>query len=352
MQNLTKSRKSDINYIDKLRKVNILRKATITGLGKYLPEKVMTNHDLEEIVDTSDEWIRKRTGIERRRIAADDQAASDLGVEAAREALADAEIEAGDLDLIIVATITPDMMFPATACIIQEKIGAKNAAAFDLEAGCSGFVYGVSVASNFIESGTYEHVMVIGTEVLSKIMNWEDRGTCVLFGDGAGAAVISATDEGGILATDLGSDGSGADALYQPAGGSRNPASHETVENNGHYLYMEGNPVFKFAVKTMGKASLKVLKKAGIKKENIDLLVPHQANTRIIDSAAKRLKLSDDQVYVNLPDYGNTSAASVPIALAEAKEKGRVKNGDKVLLVAFGAGLTWASAVMEWNDLK
>jgi 3-oxoacyl-[acyl-carrier-protein] synthase-3 len=349
---LTKSRKNDKLHIDNLRKVNILRRATITGLGKYLPEKVMTNHDLEDIVDTSDEWIKTRTGIEKRRIAADDQAASDLGAEAAREALKDADLKPEDLDLIVVATITPDMMFPATACIIQDKIGATNAAAFDLEAGCSGFVYGVSVAANFIESGMYEHVMVIGTEVLSKIMNWEDRGTCVLFGDGAGAAVLSATEKGGILATDLGSDGSGADALYQPAGGSRQPASHETVDNNGHYLYMEGNPVFKFAVKTMGKASLKVLKKAGMKKEEVDLLVPHQANTRIIGAAAKRLKLSDDQVYVNLPEYGNTSAASVPIALAEAKEKGLVQNGDRVVLVAFGAGLTWASAVMEWNDLK
>ena len=312
----------------------------------------MTNHDLEEIVDTSDEWIKTRTGIEKRRIAADDQAASDLGLEAAKEALKDAELDAEELDLIIVASITPDMMFPATACIIQDKIGAKNAAAFDLEAGCSGFVYGVSVAANFIESGMYDNVMVIGTEVLSKIMNWEDRGTCVLFGDGAGAAVLSAADKGGVLATDLGSDGSGADALYQPAGGSLNPASHETIDNGGHYLYMEGTPVFKFAVKTMGKASLKVLKKAGVKKEDVDLLVPHQANTRIIAAAAKRLKLNDDQVYVNLPEYGNTSAASVPIALAEAKEKGKLKNGDKVVLVAFGAGLTWASAVLEWNDLK
>lgn len=332
--------------------MNILRRATITGLGKYLPDKVMTNHDLEEIVDTSDEWIKTRTGIEQRRIAADDQAASDLGIEAANEALKDAELDAEELDLIIVATITPDMMFPATACIIQDKIGAKNAAAFDLEAGCSGFVYGVSVAANFIESGMYEHVMVIGTEVLSKIMNWEDRGTCVLFGDGAGAAVLSAADEGGILATDLGSDGSGADTLYQPAGGSRNPASHETIDSAGHFLYMEGTPVFKFAVKTMGQASLKVLKKAGVKKEDVNLLVPHQANTRIIGAAAKRLKLTDDQVYVNLPEYGNTSAASVPIALTEAKEKGLLNNGDKVVLVAFGAGLTWASAVLEWNDLK
>ncbi|MGM0547804.1 MAG: beta-ketoacyl-ACP synthase III [Bacillota bacterium] len=329
-----------------------MSRATIIGLGKYLPDKVVTNHDLEKKVDTSDEWIKTRTGIEKRRIAAADQAASDLGIKAAEAALEDAEIKAEDLELIIVATATPDMMFPATACIIQNKIGAKNAAAFDLEAGCSGFVYGVSVAANFIESGTYKNILVIGAEVLSKIMDWEDRSTCVLFGDGAGAAVLSATDEGGILATDLGADGSGADALYQTAGGSRKPASEQTVANREHYLKMEGTPVFKFAVKTMGKASLKVLKKAGIKKEDVDLLVPHQANTRIIAAAAKRLKLKDEQVYVNLPEYGNTSAASVPIALTEAKEKGLLKKGDKIVLVAFGAGLTWASAVLEWNNLK
>src|SRR6056297_3126934 len=290
----------------------------------------MTNHDLEKIVDTSDEWIKTRTGIEKRRIASEDQATSDLAYEAAKDALEDAELEAEDLDLIIVATITPDMMFPATSCIVQEKLGAKNAAAFDLGAGCSGFVYGLSTAVNFIESGMYDNVL----------------------GNGAGAAVLSVADKGGFLATDLGADGSGADTLYQPAGGSRTPASHESIDNKGHFLKMEGTPVFKFAVKTMGKASLKVLKKAGVKKEDVNLLVPHQANTRIIGAAAKRLKLDDDQVYVNLPEYGNTSAASVPIALAEAKEKGLVNNGDKIVLVAFGAGLTWASAVLEWNDLK
>lgn len=332
--------------------MNILRRATITGLGKYLPENIMTNEDLEKIVDTSDEWITKRTGIKKRRIADEDVTASDLGVKAVEEAIEKAGIEADDIDLIIAATITPDMMFPATACLIQDRVGASNAAAFDLEAGCSGFVYGVSVASNFIESGMYDTVVVVGTEVLSKILNWEDRGTCVLFGDGAGAAVLQATEKGGILASHLGSDGSGGDTLYQPAGGSLKPASHETVENNEHYLYMEGTPVFKFAVKTMGSASLKVLEKAGINKEDVDLLVPHQANTRIISSAAKKLNLADEKVYVNLPEYGNTSAASVPIALAEAEEKGLLNNGDTVVLVAFGAGLTWASAVMEWNNLK
>lgn len=330
----------------------ILRKATIAGMGKYLPEKVMTNKDLEKIVDTNDEWIKSRTGIEKRRIAADDVPSSELGLKAARAALKNAELDAEDLDLILVATVTPNMPFPATACIIQDELGANKAAAFDLEAGCSGFVYGLSVASQFIETGMYNNILVIGTETLSKIVNWEDRTTCVLFGDGAGAAVLKPTESGGILASHLGSDGSGKDALYIPAGGSQKPTTEETVKNNEHYLVMEGNRVFKFAVKTMSKASLKVLKQAGLKKEDIDLLIPHQANTRIIDASAKRLKLESDKVYVNLPEYGNTSGASVPIALAEAEEKGLIKNGDIVLLVAFGAGLTWASAVMEWNDLK
>ncbi|ADQ14537.1 beta-ketoacyl-ACP synthase III [Halanaerobium hydrogeniformans] len=329
-----------------------MRKATITGLGKYLPEKVMTNKDLEKIVDTDDGWIKARTGIEERRIAADDETASDLGVKAAEEALKKAGIKAEELDLIIVATITPDMPFPATACLIQDRIGASNAGAFDLEAACSGFVYGISVASSFIESGMYDNIMVIGTEVLSKIINWEDRGTCILFGDGAGAAVLQPTDKGGILASDLGSDGSGGDTLYMPGGGSLKPATHETVDNKEHYLYMEGNQVFKFAVKIMSKASLKVLKKAGLSTDDVDLLIPHQANTRIIASSTKRLKLKPEQVFVNLDKYGNTSAASVPIALAEAEEQGLIKNGDTIVLVAFGGGLTWASTVLEWNDLK
>src|SRR6056297_3385382 len=329
-----------------------MRRATITGWGSYLPPNVVTNEELEKIVDTTDQWIQKRTGIKKRRIADEDTSTSDLALEASYKALEKANLDPKELDLIIVSTVTPDMPFPATACIIQEKLGANKAAAFDLEAGCSGFVYGISVASQFIETGMYDNILVIGTETLSKIVNWEDRTTCVLFGDGAGAAVLKPTEKGGILASHLGSDGSGEDALYVPAGGSQKPATEETVKNNEHYLVMEGNRVFKFAVKTMSKASLKVLKQAGLKKEDIDLLIPHQANTRIIDSSAKRLKLESDKVYVNLPEYGNTSGASVPIALAEAAEKGLIKNGDIVLLVAFGAGLTWASAVMEWNDLK
>ncbi len=325
------------------------KKAVITGVGKYVPDKILTNYDLEKMVDTSDEWIKQRTGIEKRHIAADEQPTSDLALRAAKEALADAELSGEKLDLIIVATVTPDMAFPATACLIQDKLGAKNAAAFDLEAGCSGFVYALSVGSQFIESGQYENVLIIGAETLSKIVNWKDRGTCILFGDGAGAAVLQAGDEGGILATHLGSDGSGGNTLYQEAGGSLHPACEKTVANKMHTISMEGNKVFRFAVKKMGTASLKVLKEAGLKPEDVDFFVPHQANTRIISAAAKRLKLDEDNVIVNLPEYGNTSSASVPIALAEAVENKRIKDGDILVLVAFGAGLTWASAVLEWK---
>ncbi|MGM0419366.1 MAG: beta-ketoacyl-ACP synthase III [Bacillota bacterium] len=325
------------------------RKAVITGVGKYLPEKVLTNFDLEEMIDTSDEWIKQRTGIEERRIAADDQSTSDLAYEAAVSALKDAELAADELDLIIVATVTPDMAFPATACIIQDRIGASNAAAFDLEAGCSGFVYGLSVATQFIESGQYDNILIIGAEALSKIVNWEDRSTCILFGDGAGACVVQVGTEGGVLATHLGSDGSGANTLYQEAGGSCLPASEETVAKKLHTIYMDGNKVYRFAVKKMGKASLEVLNKAGLTPEDVDFFVPHQANTRIISAAAKRLKLDEDNVIVNLPYYGNTSSASVPIALAEAVENNRIKKDDILVLVAFGAGLTWASAVLKWS---
>ncbi|MCF8000707.1 MAG: ketoacyl-ACP synthase III [Halanaerobiales bacterium] len=327
-----------------------MRRATITGWGKYLPSNVMTNKDLEKIVDTTDEWIQKRTGIKKRRIADEDTATSDLAIEASKNALEKANLDPEELDLIIVSTVTPDMAFPATACIVQDKIGASNAAAFDLEAGCSGFVYGLSVGSQFIESGLYDNVLIIGAETLSKITDWEDRNTCVLFGDGAGAAVLQATDKGGFLAFDLGSDGSGADALYMEAGGSAKPASLETVKNKQHYIRMEGNPVFKFAVKTMKKASLDVLDKASLTTDDINLLIPHQANTRIIKSARRRLKLDEDEVYVNLPELGNTSSASVAIAMAEARENGKINNGDNVLLVAFGAGLTWAAAAIEWNE--
>jgi len=327
----------------------MVRKATITGLGKYLPPRILSNEDLEDMVDTSDEWITSRTGIKERRIAAENVPTSELALNAARDALKDAGVKAYELDLIIVATVTPDMNFPATACILQDKLGAKNAATFDLEAGCSGFVYGLGVGSQFIETGMYDNILVIGAETLSKITDWEDRSTCVLFGDGAGAAVIQPTDKGGMLAFDMGAKGSGGSSLYMPGGGSLNPATEKTINEKLHYIKMEGNQVYKFAVKRMGQASFDVLKKAGLKPEDIDLLVPHQANTRIVYAAARRLKLDKEKVYVNLPKYGNTSSASVPIALVEAVEKGLVKNGDIIVLVAFGAGLTWAATVMEWN---
>ena len=327
-----------------------MRSSTITGLGKYLPPKTLTNKDLEEMVDTSDDWIKSRTGIEKRHIAADDVPTSELAYEAAVEALDRAGLKADKLDMILVATVTPDMAFPSTSCILEEKLGANNVATLDIEAGCSGFVYGLSVAHQFIATGMYDNILVIGAETLSKIMDWEDRNTCVLFGDGAGAAVLQPTDKGGFLAFDLGSDGSGGKSLYMPAGGSLNPASQETVQNKMHSIKMEGNQVFKFAVKRMSQASLDVIENAEMDTEDIDLFIPHQANTRIINSAAKRLDLTGDEVYVNLPEYGNTSSASVPIALTEAHEKNLIQNGDNIVLVAFGAGLTWASTIIEWNE--
>jgi len=329
---------------------NLTIRATITGLGKYVPEKILTNQDLEKMVDTSDEWITSRTGIKKRHIVNENETTADIGYLAAKKALEDANLAPEELDLIIVATVTPDMMFPATACLIQEKLGADRVAAFDLEAGCSGFVFGLTVAAQFIQSGLYKNILVIGAETLSKITDWEDRSTCVLFGDGAGAAVLQPTAKGGLLAFELGADGTGGKSLYLPAGGSLKPSSQVTVAEKEHYIRMEGNQVFKFAVKTMGQASIDVIEKAGLKPEDVDLFIPHQANSRIINAAANRLNLSEDKVFVNLPEYGNTSSASVPIALVEAREEGLINNGDIVVLVAFGAGLTWASTVIEWNE--
>lgn len=326
-----------------------LRKAGITGVGSYVPEKVLTNQDLEEMVDTNDEWIRSRTGIEERRIAEDETTTSDLAYEAAIEALEEAGLEAKELDLILVATVTPDMPFPSTACLLQDRLDAKKAAAFDLEAGCSGFVYALSVATQFVQTGAYDNVLVIGAETLSKITNWEDRDTCVLFGDGAGATVVQPAESGGILSNVLGADGSGGDLLKVPAGGSKQPACANTLDKNLHSIQMEGNAVFKFAVRIMGKAALQALEEAGLKREDMDFFIPHQANTRIIDAAAKRLKLDDDDVFVNLHKYGNTSAASIPLALSEAIEAGEIKSGDTIVLVGFGAGLTWAASVIEWS---
>lgn len=321
----------------------------IIGTGSYVPEKELTNLELEEMVDTTDEWIKTRTGISKRRIADAETATSDLATKAAQIAIKDAGLLPEDIDLIIVATVTPDMSFPSTACIVQKNIGAKKAAAFDLEAACSGFIYGITVGEQFIKSGIYKNILVIGAETLSKILNWKDRNTCVLFGDGAGAAVLSQVDEGyGMLASTLGADGASGDYLTQPAGGSRIPASLETVENNLHYVQMDGSEVFKFAVRIMAKSALQATENSGLKIEDIDYMIPHQANIRIIESAAKRLNISMDKVYVNLNNYGNMSAASVPVALDEAVRKGKIKRDDIVSLVAFGGGLTWGSSIIKW----
>ncbi|MGI6092982.1 MAG: ketoacyl-ACP synthase III [Veillonellaceae bacterium] len=322
----------------------------IIGLGYYVPEKVLTNFDLEKMVDTSDDWIVERTGIKQRHIADDATATSDLAVKAAEKALEDAGITADELDLIIVGTATPDMYFPSVACIIQDKLKATKAAAFDLSAGCSGFVYSLVTGSQFISAGLYKKVLVVGAETISKILDWTDRNTCVLFGDGAGAAVLSAVDDGyGILGVELGAEGAGGEHLKLPAGGSRLPASALTVSDKMHYVHMNGNEVFKFAIKVMGEAALKALETAGLSPEDVDCFIPHQANIRIIQSAAKRLKLPLDKVMINVDKYGNTSAASIPIALKEAVLCGKVKKDDTVVLVGFGAGLTWASCVIKWS---
>ncbi|OMG00071.1 3-oxoacyl-ACP synthase [Paenibacillus sp. FSL R7-0333] len=326
-----------------------LRPVGIIGTGKYVPERILTNSDLEKIVETNDEWIVSRTGIRERHIAAPEQATSDLAYEAALKALKSAGMKAEELDLIIVATVTPDSAFPSTACILQDKLGAKNAAAFDLSAACSGFVYSLATATGFIQNGMYNNALVIGADTLSRITDYTDRNTCVLFGDGAGAVIVGEVPEGrGFQSFDLGAEGSGGSLLNLEAGGSRLPASQQTVEDKKHFIYMNGREVFKFAVRVMGSATERVLTKAGLSKENIDLFVPHQANIRIIQSAMQRLDLPPEKVVVNVDKYANTSAASIPLALVEAAEEGRMKAGDAVLMVGFGGGLTWGASVLIW----
>jgi len=325
------------------------RYAHIVGWGKYVPEKVLTNHDLQNMVDTSDEWIQERTGIRERRIAGPKETTSTMALHAAREALWVADVEPADLDAIIVATATPDYFFPATACLIQDALGAEQAGAFDLAAGCSGFVYALSVASSMITAGAYTTVLVIGAETLSRIMDWTDRATCVLFGDGAGAFVLKASDvPGGILSFKLGADGSGGSLLILPGGGSHCPPTIESVTNKMHYAKMDGPAVFRFATRIMGKAAKEAIEAANLSLDDIDLFIPHQANQRIISAASRFLKLPDEKVFVNLEKYGNTSAASIPIAFCEALEEKRVQPGDHLVLVSFGAGLTWAAAVVQW----
>jgi 3-oxoacyl-[acyl-carrier-protein] synthase-3 len=325
-----------------------MKKVGIIGVGEYLPKKVLSNEDLERMVDTSDEWITTRTGIKERRLASSKEASSDLAIKAAKNALADAKLDPEKLELIIVATITPDMPFPSVACLVQNAVGAKGAVAFDISAACAGFVYALSIAQQFIQCGTYKNALVIGSEVLSSVTDWKDRNTCVLFGDGSGAAVLSHVKTGGILSTYLGVDGSKADLLILPGGGSRNPVSQETIANKMHYIKMQGNELFKLAVTLMANAAQVALKKAGLECKDVDLVIPHQANVRIIMAMAKKLKLPEEKVFLNIAKYGNMSSASTATALCEAVKEGRVKRGDIILLDAFGAGLVWGACVIEW----
>ncbi|MGI6148881.1 MAG: ketoacyl-ACP synthase III [Firmicutes bacterium] len=327
----------------------MLQKAIgILGTGAKAPDRVLTNADLERMVETSDEWIVSRTGIRERRIAAKNEAASDLAAEAAARAIAAARIDSSQIGLIICATVTPDMLFPSTACLIQAKLGLSEIPAFDLSAGCSGFAYALAVGAQLAQGG-YEYVLVVGVDVLSKITDYTDRSTCVLFGDGAGAAVLGPVPEGyGILGVELGADGSGAELLKMPAGGSLKPASLDTVTQREHFIKMAGNDVFKFAVRVMDSATTAVLKKAHLSPDDVDWFVPHQANVRIINAAAARLGVSADRFYVNVERYGNTSSASIAIALDELNSADMLRDGENVVLVGFGAGLTWAALVLRW----
>jgi 3-oxoacyl-[acyl-carrier-protein] synthase-3 len=321
----------------------------ILGTGKYVPERRLTNQDLEQMVETNDEWIVTRTGIRERRIADPAQATSDLAFEASLRALAAAGLTADQLDLINVATITPDMFFPSTACLLQERLGAKKAAAFDLSAACSGFIYGLATATSFIKTGMYRRILIVGAETLSRITDYTDRNTCILFGDGAGAVVVGEVPEGrGFQSFVLGADGAGGELLRICGGGSRLPSTEQSVADKKHFLEMNGRDVFKFAVRVMGSSAEEALAKAGLDKSDIDLLIPHQANIRIVQSALERLGLSEDKAMVNLDRYGNVSAASIPLALAEAVEEGRVNEGDRLVLVGFGGGLTWGASVLIW----
>jgi 3-oxoacyl-[acyl-carrier-protein] synthase III len=332
-----------------------LRSVGIAGLGMYVPERVLTNHDLERTLDTSDEWIVTRTGIRERRIAAEHQAASDLALPASVEALRVAGIAPDQLDLIVVATCTGDMQsFPATASLLQERLGARRgAAAFDIAAVCSGFVYALEVGAKFVASGMYENVLVVGAEVMSKVLDWTDRTTCILFGDGAGAVVLRPCPEGeGILGSVLGSDGAGACLLNIPAGGSRSPLTPALIEQKQQYVMMKGREVFRFAVEIMGEAAMQALGSAGLTPGDVDLFIPHQANTRIIDAAARRLDLPPSKVFVNVDRYGNTSAASIPMALYEAWRQGRIRPGGVIVTVGFGAGLSWGANVIRWGDVR
>jgi 3-oxoacyl-[acyl-carrier-protein] synthase-3 len=325
------------------------RSAVITGTGSSVPERVVTNHDLEKIVDTSDEWITTRTGIRERRIAGEGEGVSKFAEEASRQALAAAGLDPADVDLIILATVTPDMPIPATSCVLQHALGCTRAAAFDMSAGCSGFIYAQSVAKQFLLSGRCRHVLVIGAELLSKYIDWRDRTTCVIFADGAGAVVMSEGDPPrGVLATAIHTDGSMAGYIHMPGGGTLHPPTAETLKEDLHFIKMRGNETFKIAVRSLEEVSLEVLGQVGLKPADVDWFIPHQANQRIIDAVGARLGIDAARCYVNIDRYGNTSAASIPIALDEAVREGKVKEGDVVLMAAFGAGLTWAASVVRW----
>jgi 3-oxoacyl-[acyl-carrier-protein] synthase-3 len=324
--------------------------AGITGLGMCVPEKVLSNEDLMKVIETNDEWIVSRTGIRERRITDQDTASSDLAIVAANRALEDAGLTATDLDLVLCATATGDFIWPATACIIQDKIGATRAGAFDLSAACSGFCYGMATAAAFIQSGAMRHILVVGVDTLTKQLNWQDRASCILFGDGAGAAIMSPCgNQEGLLASVLGADGSGLESVWMPAGGVRTPLTQEGIDTKQNCITMRGAEVYKFAIRIIPEAIEQALTKTGMKPCDIDLLVMHQANLRIIQSVAERLGINSERVFVNVDRYGNTSAASVPIALTEAQEQGRLNRGDVVATVGFGAGLTWGANVLRWN---
>ncbi|OGR25209.1 MAG: 3-oxoacyl-ACP synthase [Desulfuromonadales bacterium GWD2_54_10] len=326
-----------------------MKRPKITGTGSAVPEKVLTNLDIEKMVDTNDEWITTRTGIKERHIAVEGEYTSTLGARAAQEALRMAGIDAGDIDLIVVATVTPDFPFPSTACIIQKELQASKAAAFDVSAACSGFLYGLSIVEKYIRAGTVSKAIVIGAETLSRIVDWTDRNTCCLFGDGAGAVVLEAVDgDSGILSTHVHSDGSYWDLLYQPACGSRNPASVLAIDQRLPFICMQGNEIFKLAVRAMGEVATEALAANGLSTDDVDLFISHQANRRIIDAIAKRLGLPETKMFSNLEKYGNTSSASIPLALDQANRSLRIHDGDVVLFAAFGGGLTWASAVLRW----
>lgn len=325
------------------------RRSAILGTGSELPSKIVTNHDLEKMVETSDEWITVRTGIKERRVLEDGKGNADMALQAARRALADARMDAKDLDAIIMGTVTPDYPFPSSACVLEDMLGARNVFSFDVGAACSGFLNALSVADSFISMGKINNALVVGSDALSRLLNWKDRGTCILFGDAAGAVVLGATENGsGVLSTRLRTDGSYVKTLYVPAGGSLKPATAETVRRNEHTITMNGKEVFKIAVRSMEEISRQALADAGVEINQVSLVIPHQANRRIIVALAERLGIPLEQVVVNVDKYGNTSAASIPVALDEARRQGRIKPGDIVLLNAFGGGFTWGAAVVKF----